>query len=54
VKKIVTLQAGAHALRATVPVTVRVTAGETLRFGWNPGKVVMFDQTTGRSLRHGG
>jgi len=54
VEKIVTLQAGAYALRATVPVTVRVTAGETLRFGWNPGKVVMFDQTTGRSLRHGG
>ncbi|NUB43632.1 ABC transporter ATP-binding protein [Fertoebacter nigrum] len=54
VEKIVTLQVGAQALRATVPVTLRVVAGDAVGLGWNPGKVVLFDQATGRSLRHGG
>lgn len=54
VEKIVTLDSAGHTLRATVPVTVRVAAGEAVRFGWNPGKVVLFDQGSGRSLRHGG
>jgi multiple sugar transport system ATP-binding protein len=54
VEKIITLESAGQMLRATVPVTVRVATGEDVRFGWNPGKVVMFDQATGRSLRHGG
>ena len=54
VEKIVTLTSVGKTLRATVPVTVRVAAGDAVQFGWNPAKVVLFDQATGRSLRHGG
>lgn len=54
VEKIITLRAAGQSLRATVPVTVRLAADDPLRFGWNPDKVVVFDQATGRSLRHGG
>ena len=54
VEKIVTLNSVGKTLRATVPVTVRVAAGDAVQFGWNPAKVVLFDQATGRSLRHGG
>ncbi len=50
VEKIVTLQAGAHRLRATVPVTVKVAAADRVRIGWNPERVVLFDAATGRSL----
>ena len=54
VEKIVTLESAGQTLRATVPVTVKVAKGEAVRFGWNPGKVLMFDQASGRSLWHGG
>ena len=53
VEKIVTMTAGPHRLRATVPVTVKVAAQETVRLGWNAARVVVFDEATGRSLRHG-
>ncbi|PZQ95640.1 MAG: ABC transporter ATP-binding protein [Cereibacter sphaeroides] len=51
VEKIVTMTAGTHRLRATVPVTVKVSAQDRVRIGWNPGRVVVFDEATGRSLR---
>ncbi len=51
VEKIVTLMAGPHRLRATVPVTVRVAAQDQVRIGWQPARVTLFDEATGRSLR---
>jgi multiple sugar transport system ATP-binding protein len=51
VEKIITMQAGPHRLRATVPVTVKVAAQERVRIGWNPARVVVFDEATGQSLR---
>jgi len=53
VEKIVTLEAGTHRLRATVPVTLRVAANEQVQVGWNAARVVVFDAETGRSLRNG-
>ena len=54
VEKIVTMTAGPHRLRATVPVTLRLSVGERVRFGWDAARVVLFDAASGRSLRHGG
>ena len=51
VEKIVTLTAGAHRLRATVPVTVKVAAQEQVRIGWNAARVVVFDAVTGQTLQ---
>jgi multiple sugar transport system ATP-binding protein len=51
VEKIVTLTAGPHRLRATVPVTVRVAAQDQVRIGWDPARVRLFDETTGTCLR---
>ncbi len=51
VEKIVTMTAGAHRLRATVPVTVKVAARDHVRIGWQAERVVVFDEATGRSLR---
>jgi len=51
VEKIVTLMAGAHRLRATVPVTVRVVAGEGVPLGWHPGRVLVFEAGSGANLR---
>jgi multiple sugar transport system ATP-binding protein len=51
VEKIVTLTAGPHRLRATVPVTVRVAAQDQVRIGWDPARVRLFDEATGTSLR---
>jgi multiple sugar transport system ATP-binding protein len=52
VEKIVTLLAGGHRLRATVPVTLRVASQDTVRLGWQAERVSLFDAETGRSLRH--
>jgi len=54
VEKIVTMTAGAHRLRATVPVTLKLAVGDQVRFGWDAARVVLFDAASGRSLRHGG
>lgn len=54
VEKIVTMTAAGHRLRATVPVGLRVAKHDTIRFGWNPARVVPFVAATGRSLHHGG
>jgi multiple sugar transport system ATP-binding protein len=50
VEKIVTMTAGPHRLRATVPVTVRVAAKEQVRIGWDPARVRLFDAVTGVRL----
>jgi len=52
VEQIVTLLAGGHRLRATVPVTLRVAAWDAVRLGWQADRVSLFDAATGRSLRH--
>jgi multiple sugar transport system ATP-binding protein len=51
VEKIVTLLAGGHRLRATVPVTLRVAARDEVRIGWHADRVSLFDEATGRNLR---
>ncbi len=53
VEKIVTLTAAGHRLRATVPVTVRLSAQDRVQIGWNAGRVAVFDQATGQNLRQG-
>ena len=54
VEKIVTLAASGQSLRATVPVTVRLSRGDTVPLGWHAARVAVFDAGTGQSLRHGG
>ena len=54
VEKILTLRAGNSMLRATVPARTDVAIDESVRFTWNPDKVVLFDRTSGVSLRHAG
>jgi len=52
VEKIVTLRAGETVLRATVPARTELAIEDSVRFGWNPAKVVLFDRASGVSLRH--
>jgi multiple sugar transport system ATP-binding protein len=52
IEKIVTLRVGEHLLRAAIPARTEVAIEDTLRFGWNPGKVMLFDAQTGVNLRH--
>jgi multiple sugar transport system ATP-binding protein len=52
VEKILTLMVGENKLRATVSAKFKVTADETVRFTWNPGKVILFDGVSGNSLHH--
>jgi multiple sugar transport system ATP-binding protein len=52
IEKIVTLRVGEHLLRAAIPARVDVAVEDSLRFGWNPAKVMLFDATTGMNLRH--
>ena len=49
VEKIVTLAVAGNLLRATVPVTQRLTVNETIRLGWNAARVVLFDQAGNRA-----
>jgi multiple sugar transport system ATP-binding protein len=53
VEKILTLRVGDAMLRATVPAQTSVAIEDAVRFAWNENKVVLFDQGTGVSLRHG-
>lgn len=50
VEKILTLRIGEDRLRATVPAQLKVVIDEEIRFGWNPKKVLFFDERTGRNL----
>ncbi len=50
VEKILTLMAGEDRLRATVPAQTDVKVDETIRFAWDPAKVVLFDGKTSNNL----
>ena len=52
IEKIVTLRVGDNLVRATIPARVNVAIEDTVRFGWNPDKVMFFDADTGINLRH--
>jgi multiple sugar transport system ATP-binding protein len=52
IEKIVTLRVGSDLLRAAVPARVDVKVEDSVRFGWNPDKVMLFDARTGVNLRH--
>jgi multiple sugar transport system ATP-binding protein len=54
VEKILTLAAGNATLHATVPAQTSFKIDETVRFTWNPERVVLFDQASGKSLAHSG
>jgi multiple sugar transport system ATP-binding protein len=52
VEKIVTLRTGnGELLQATVPARTELEIDESVRFSWNPEKVVLFDGNSGMSLR---
>jgi multiple sugar transport system ATP-binding protein len=52
VAKIVTLRAGDATVRLTTSAREKLVIDETVQFSWNPEKVVLFDKTSGLSLRH--
>jgi multiple sugar transport system ATP-binding protein len=52
VEKILVLRAGDKMVHATVPAQTTVAIEESVRFAWNPNKVVLFDQASGLNLRH--
>ena len=54
VEQIVTLQAASHRLRATVPVTQKLSINEIVQMGWAAERVCLFDGASGQSLRHNG
>jgi multiple sugar transport system ATP-binding protein len=51
VEKILTLRVGQSVLHAIAPARMPVAIDETVRFGWDPDKVYVFDGRTGESLR---
>lgn len=52
VEKILTLSVGNRFLRATVPARTSFAIEDAVRFSWNPDKVVLFDQASGRNLHY--
>ncbi|HWA20703.1 MAG TPA: ABC transporter ATP-binding protein, partial [Devosia sp.] len=50
IEKILTLRVADHLVRAGVPAKVNVAVEDTIRFGWNPGKVILFDPKTGLNV----
>ena len=52
VEKILTLMVGGNKLRATVSAKLKVATDDTVRFNWNPSKVIIFDGASGDSLHH--
>ncbi len=52
IEKILTLRVADHLIRAGVPAKVDIAVEDTIRFGWNPGKVILFDRKTGLNLGH--
>jgi multiple sugar transport system ATP-binding protein len=54
VEKIVTLRTGEKLIHATVPARLELRLDEQVRFNWNPEKVLLFDSSSGVSLRHAG
>ncbi|MEO8756636.1 MAG: ABC transporter ATP-binding protein [Devosia sp.] len=51
-EKILTMRVANHLVRAGVPARVNVAVEDTVRFGWNPGKVILFDVKSGLNLGH--
>jgi multiple sugar transport system ATP-binding protein len=52
VAKIVTLRVGDGLVRLTTSAREHLAIDEKVHFSWNPEKVVLFDKTSGMSLRH--
>ena len=52
IEKILTLRVGTHFVRASVPATVNVAVEEVVRFGWNPGKLKIFDPVSGLNVEN--
>ncbi|MCU0789865.1 MAG: ABC transporter ATP-binding protein [Nitratireductor sp.] len=52
VAKILTLRVGDLVMHATAPAQMQFGVDDTVRFGWDPERVVLFDRATGVSLRH--
>jgi multiple sugar transport system ATP-binding protein len=53
IEKVLTLRAGSILVRAGVPARVNVAVEDTVRFGWKPAKVMVFDKQTGLNLSRG-
>ncbi|MFC6486715.1 ABC transporter ATP-binding protein [Nitratireductor sp. GCM10026969] len=54
VEKIVTLRAGDSMIRLTTPAHQSFRIDEAVQFSCNPGKIILFDRGTGRSLAYPG
>ncbi|MBX3570361.1 MAG: ABC transporter ATP-binding protein, partial [Rhizobiaceae bacterium] len=54
VEKIVVLRVGEALIHATAPARLPLDMEQSVRFGWNPAKVALFDRSSGVSLRHAG
>jgi multiple sugar transport system ATP-binding protein len=52
IEKILTLRVGQTLVRAGVPAKVNVAVEDAVRFGWNPGKIMIFDAKSGMNLGH--
>jgi multiple sugar transport system ATP-binding protein len=52
IEKIITVRVGDQFVRAAVPGRVPVAVEESVRFGWNPDKVIFFDAKSGLNLAH--
>lgn len=53
VVKILTVMVGDLRIHATVPARTKVALDEVVRFGWVPGKVLVFDRASGDNLSQG-
>jgi len=52
IEKILILRVGSQYVRAAVPGRVNVAVEDSVRFGWNPDKVILFDAKSGLNLAH--
>ncbi|MEX3010753.1 ABC transporter ATP-binding protein [Hoeflea sp. TYP-13] len=50
VVKILNMEVGGDKIHATVPARLHVALDETVRFGWKPDKVLLFDPETGNNV----
>jgi multiple sugar transport system ATP-binding protein len=53
VEKIVTLATGTGFVRLTAPATLHPRIDETVKFSWNPEKIIVFDRGTGKNIDAG-
>ena len=52
VAKIVTLRVDGLTMQLTAPARMQVKIDETVRFGWDPEKILLFDRKSGVNLHH--